>query len=50
MSMDGEWSDLRTASIALNELFNSLMEAGFSEGQALRLLGFVLHDITFGEE
>jgi hypothetical protein len=50
VSIDGEWSDLKTASIALNELFNSLCDAGFTEPQALRLLGFVLHDITFGEE
>jgi len=40
-------SPLKEAAIALNEMFVTMMESGFSEEQALRLIAFLIEDMTF---
>lgn len=40
---------MQTASVALHEMFLTLLSSGFSETQALRLLGFMLED-ALGED
>jgi hypothetical protein len=39
-------TELKRASIALNELFITMIDAGFSEEQALRLVAYLIRDIT----
>jgi hypothetical protein len=40
-------SPLKEASIALNEMFVTMMESGFTEEQALRLVAFLIEDMAF---
>ena len=40
-------SPLKEASIALNEMFKTMIESGFTESQALRLVAFMIEDMTF---
>jgi hypothetical protein len=42
-------SPLKEASIALNEMFVTMTESGFTETQALRLVAFLIEDMTFSE-
>jgi hypothetical protein len=35
-------SNLLEAAVAIHEMYKRLVEAGFSEGQALRLVGYML--------
>lgn len=47
MSYDDQpLTELKRASIALNELFVTMRDAGFSEEQALRLVAYLIRDIT----
>ncbi len=40
-------SPLKEASIALNEMFVTMTQSGFTESQALRLVAFLIEDMTF---
>jgi hypothetical protein len=42
-------SPLREASIALNEMFNTMIQTGFTEIQALRLVAFLIEDMTLSD-
>ena len=42
-------SPLKEASIALNEMFVTMTQSGFTERQALRLVAFLIEDMTFTE-
>jgi len=39
-------TSLQMASVAMHEVFLTLLQAGFTEGQALRLVGFLVQDMT----
>lgn len=41
---DDSWSPLMGAAVALNEMFNTLMQAGFNEDQALKLVSNIIID------
>ena len=47
MSDDEEWSSLRTATTALNEMFVTMLESGFTEEQALRLVPLLMLGTMF---
>jgi hypothetical protein len=40
---------LLEASIALNEMFTTMVQSGFTEIQALRLVAFLIEDMTFSD-
>jgi hypothetical protein len=42
-------SPLREASIALNEMFTTMVQSGFTELQALRLVAFLIEDMTLSD-
>jgi|TARA_B110000503_G_scaffold141880_1_gene236843 hypothetical protein len=42
-------SPLREASIALNEMFTTMVQSGFTELQALRLVAFLIEDMSLSE-
>jgi hypothetical protein len=42
---DGRWSPLHSATLALNEMFVTLCNTGFTESQALRLIAFLIEDM-----
>ena len=42
-------SPLKEASIALNEMFTTMVESGFTELQALRLVAFLIEDMTLSD-
>lgn len=51
MSHDDEVrSPLMMAAVGMNELFQTLQIAGFTEGQALRLIGHMMTDMLTEEE
>lgn len=50
MSASESRSPLNEAAIALNEMFVTMMESGFTEEQALRLIAFLIEDMTFADE
>lgn len=39
-------TELKRAAIALNEMFETMMDSGFTEEQALRLVAHLIRDIT----
>jgi hypothetical protein len=39
-------TELKRAAIALNEMFLTMVDSGFSEEQALRLVAHLIRDIT----
>ena len=47
MSVHDEESPLTMAAVVMNEVFRTLIAAGFSEAQALRLIAYMLEDLTF---
>ena len=42
MEIDIEMSELRMAAAAMHECFTTLVEAGFTEGEALQMMGLLL--------
>jgi hypothetical protein len=42
-------SPLKEASIALNEMFATMVQSGFTELQALRLVAFLIEDMTLSD-
>jgi len=49
MSVNDDESPLSMAAVVMNEVFRTLVKAGFSEVQALRLIAFMLEDLTFND-
>jgi len=47
---DEENSQLKNATIALNEMFLTLIESGFQEQQALRLIAFLIEDMSMEDD
>ena len=43
-------SPLQEASVALNEMFLTLVSTGFTENQALRLIAYLIEDLQFENE
>jgi hypothetical protein len=39
-------TELKRAAIALNEMFETMVDSGFNEEQALRLVAYLIRDIT----
>ena len=44
------WSALKSASVALNEMFVTMVDSGFTEDQALRLVAHLIEGMTFSKE
>jgi len=44
------WSALKSASVALNEMFVTMVDSGFTEDQALRLVAHLIEGMTFEKE
>lgn len=42
-----DWTPLKSATVALNEMFNSLKDSGFEEHQALRLISLMMTNFFY---
>lgn len=49
-SLDGSWSGLERAAVALHDLYKSLTAAGFSDEQAIKIVSQVLATTSKGDE